>query len=910
MMRRSKLILITLAILMLSSMTQAFQNSKFPTEHLNIKPEMPKIRNLESSHGGEGLIATLYSEHHYKGTAFEILSGATTRLQTETISLKVGEATLRIIDFDNKWVYRFAPGEYVQELNLKTRNWVATLGKPRVDEDCVMFFQRPNYSGYFEVLCLTGENEWVNGELFDKRFTSFTLPENNKVKFVAILGKMSEVQVFNFRSAFSGDLNYVYLFGDIPDNRAFIFTAKTYSRIELIPEAAAIEVTAGPYFLVSGKHAYAKLTEENNSVVFSKDRQFVLHHVRETATAQGKDLTTYPENGSVLLFNNEDGFGPKQVVEYEAVDAYPVVEDAKYIIFPADGVSAVAFGFENEDHCVTMRDSGRIPNENNAKISRIALAPSVIYNRALLFTSRAFRGESFIADQGEKYGTSDSIESIVVGYGTEVFFVSEDKKDIVTYKSGNIFVEITPLSGYVIFYDKNSMLQFITPTNCVYLFDSCEQFYAPQVICENDSESYKDIVNINQVALVAFPADHSKIYSVLIYHSDTFDGQFNFVQSTCLKRSPNHDQKITIVPRLEDNTVAYYDDIFYSGRKHLLKNDVVTEIYDPTVERISIALGKGGNLKIIDLQNRKVFHINFNTVKLHTHQNDYFLQAGHLPVVNEKHALWTFDDDMYSDMRILHGGVYYGESAVSHLAQYIVFPSDESTQTAILVDRRNSLIQTYRYQEGLIPVDHTTFGGVERIITVPKDWDNVLLCRYADFGEFKAKFGRSEIVKLGNNRHYSFITQGTEDLRIFSWPLLNNLKYDPKDAIVTYPAEQLIERSLTVGLTGVYGFVVGNENPINVLYDCIITFDDCDNQSNIRRWCMRSRGIGLSTFEIPTRNISKLSVLVTHHGHQFVKNVKRKYAGVLFDETYFMDKTECLSVPNDSYKFQFITHKP
>lgn len=190
---------------------------------------------------------------------------------------------------------------------------------------------------------------------------------------------------------------------------------------------------------------------------------------------------------------------------------------------------------------------------------------------------------------------------------------------------------------------------------------------------------------------------------------------------------------------------------------------------------------------------------------------------------------------------------------------------------------------------------------------IPPAWDNVLLARYSDFGEYKATLGPSSIIRLANGRHYSFVNSKVNDLRIISWPILNNLKFAPKDAIIEYPIERFIEKSFTVGVTGVYGFVLGNALPINVLYDCIITFDvdtNCENQTNIQRFCMRSRAIGTNLFEIHSKS-DKIVILLTTESEKY--EIKRKYAGVNIDGN-LVESSTCVPVDNNIVVAKFVSN--
>lgn len=872
------------------------------TDPLEVMGSTKQLRKLDEDEAMPNtLIAHLYPYANFKGAPYAVLSGVAQKLRIETISLKVGQATLRIVDMDNKWVYRFAPGETVAELQLNTKNWVAILGKFRYKSNCVVFFQRPNYSGYFETACLN--DGWVNGMMFDKRFTSLTLPENGAVKLVTIIGLMNEFQVFNFQSAFSGDLNYAYIIGKIPAERAYVFTAYTHIYYELIPEEEQVLIQEGKYFIVSGSSCYASLRGHRTNIIVSKESPFEYRYINEETYGLARNLDVIPENDSIFLYSDPDGFGKGIPIAYKASGHYPLVPNASYIVFPESGVQAVVVQNSEKKEFI-LRTESRIPDSDDTAIVSFSIAPAVDEDKALLFTSPLFQGEKFTAKEGETYGVNDSIESVVVGDSTDLYMLNnEDFNEVYSFENGSIYNNYHSLNGYKAFYNLNNLLAYITPTNCIKLFNSCTDFTQSQVICENEPENLLFLENIEKIKLIAFPKDHSKIFSVMIYREDTFDGQMVITQTTCLRKSPSPDQKITIIPNLEDQTVAYYEDSFYTGARHILIENEWIKVNDQSKHHVSVAFGRGGYLKVVDIGNVKVSKIDFNTVKLNIHMKSIYLEAGHAPVKNHHNgALWTFDDDNYRDMRILYGGNFYSEKSVSYNMQVMVFPENNNIFKAILVDRRNSIIQIYEQEKGLVPVDHTTLGGVERIITIPVDFDEVILARYSDFGEFKAKLGKSAIVKLGNNRHYSFVSSLTHELRIFSWPLLNNLKYRPEDAIAHYNAAS-IEKSFTVGLSGLYGFVIGKTNPVNVLYDCIITFNDCDNQTGIKRYCMRSRGIGTNYFAIPTIGVNKLNIILTTNNPEY--NIKRRYAGIKIDDLY-IEETTCISTPNDFYKAKFI----
>lgn len=908
MLKRKVLIYIIILFMLSYSLCMIEQNfSGDCNDALRIVGSLDKARKLqELNFKAETLIAHIYPHSNFKGTPYSVLSGIPQKLRTDTISIEVGQATLTIVDMQNKWVYRFGPGEKISELKLNTKNWIAILGKFRYKKNCVVFFQRPNYSGYFDTSCLEN-NRWIEGKFFDRRYSSFTLPENESVNNVAIIGKNMEFQVFNFRSAFSGDLNYAYIFGNIPSTSAFIFTANTQLYEELIPERDAIIFREGKYFLVAGTSVYASLRGEATSAIISKERPFDYRHIDEITTGQARNIDLIPDNYSIFIYNDPDGFGEKIQVDYQAEGSYAINSNAKYIVFPTNGVHAVTL-VNSKSREYHQKSEGRIPDSRNTEIIGIAIAPSVNDDKALLFSKPLFQGKEILAVEESVYGNEDPIRSFVIGYNIKLYMVSEDKSEIFTFDSGSVYTNFTPLRGYKAFYNLDNLLAYITPNNCVKLFNSCDDFGESQTICENDSQNFKNFKEIQRVKLIAFPFDSSKIFSVLIYKESTFDGQMVFTETTCLHHSPSADQKITIIPALQEKTVAYYDDSFYSGNRILLSPNEWTKVENPDnySKQVSVAFGHKGYLKVIDIENKKINKIDYNIVKLNIHNKSLFLESGYGPVINYHNgALWTFDDDNYHEMRILYGGNFYAESAVSYNMQFMVFPDNNRIFRTILIDRRNSIIQIYDRQSGLVPIDHSTLGGVERLITLPEDFDGVILARYEDFGEYKSTMEISSVVKLGVGRHYSFVNSLKSDLKIYSWALLNNLKYRPEDAIVNYEAGS-IEKSFTVGLKGLYGFVLGSANPINVLDDCIITYDDCENKTNIKRYCMRSRGIGTDYFAIPTINVKNINILITSNDREL--GIQRKYAGIKI-ENMLIEETTCIETPNDFYKAKFVMNK-
>lgn len=673
-------LILTLLSILTSNVESQFLDLKSSkvSKRANIMGEL-SLRNLEQD--PESLIAYIYTEPYFQGFEYAVLSGNRKHFLTQTISLRVGQATLRIVDEENNWVYRFAPGEEVREFKLKTRHWYALIGKPRAEESCALLFQRPNYSGYYEEICLEAD-EWFQGKLFERRYTSITLPNDNSIEFATLLGENNEFQVFNYRSAFSGDLNYVYIFGAIDRGTGYIFTSKSVEYIEVeAGVVAGFEVDQGRYFLVSGKDIYMKIDGTNTKIVVSKDKQFDYVNTYEITTARARDLSVSPDSGEVFFYEDIDGLLNFNAESYGDYDYPYVVQptdfEVNYIVFPIpnDSVAGVLINYSSGKNII-IRSEGRIPEIDGDQES-IAIVPAVDADEVEIYTNAYFGFKTnTIASvaQGDPIGVSDPILSILVGENIKVYLAALPNYDnVLVFQPGSINFDLEPISNYAIYFNKQDMFDVIIDSDCVRLYTSCDDDLNDfQEICIDDPLNYKNI-NLSEVKMIAFHANPS-FQAVLLYRPDSFDGQFTYAKTTCLRRELSEDLKITLIPTVADQYVIYYDDYFYSGTPQVLS---VEDIYiiDETVEKISIAFGPGSFARLIDVEDRTVAKLDFNAPKYHTKGHKISLQISMNSVVNAKsQSLWTFDDAQYSDMRILYGGLFYGERTVSYATRYLVFP--------------------------------------------------------------------------------------------------------------------------------------------------------------------------------------------------------------------------------------------
>lgn len=881
-------------------------------------------RHLSSD--SEELIAHIYLQEDYEGAVYDIISGEPRHFRAEKISLIVGDATLRIIDFENHWVYRFAPNESVKEINLKSNNWYATLGKPRSMNGCVMLFERPNYSGYFEELCLR-DTEFVNGLMFERRYTSFTYPYDDSIKYVALLGKSEEFQAFNFRSAFSGDLNYMYIFGDIPADHTYYYPARALIGVELANDGTTANINSGRYLFVAGANTYTKVFGADTLIYVSRDRQFVYENVEENVVAQSRLINLVPDEYCILAFTDGDAFDSIPQICYVDYDSTKSDYDGiGYIFLPNDGSILKVILFYDDATNIEFLDSGRTPIVEGKKIVQVWIQPVPTFwdtgdtelkivasyddTASYVYLSGSFDFENdvgpYLLEPGTTYGdASTKYYSLTTGAQAVYLVDNQDPRDVAYYAAnGATWFDVSGdgISDFKSFYELQDVFDELIDTDCVRLYESCDftEFSNFQTICVDASENYGN-ADLSAVRYIAIPTIYNYA-SVLIYKEDTFDGQFDLTKSTCLPRAIKDNQYITIVPKVEPNHILVFSEQFYTGARFELDGDNEDfHTFDENTDKISIIFGKGAKAKGIDLSQKLVFDIDYNVPKYRTHKGHVTIQSGNLEITNNADkCLWTFDDNDYKDFRALCGGHIYGEDAVSYAAKYFVLPVD-TVDIVILVDRRNSIIQTYNREDStnyLNPIDHTTFGGVERVITLnnnaPDDvWDSVLLARYENFGEYKATIDDSSIIKLREGRHYSFVNSLKRPLRLFNWALINNLKYEPSDAIINF-GTQFIEKGFTVGLSGPYGFVLGEEDPINPLYDCVITFDNCTNEANIRRFCMRSRGIEDEPFGISTGpGVTEIKVLITS------ADFRKKYDSFSFAGSDYVEST-CVDVEENS----------
>lgn len=914
---KSKLLLTIILIFISLNISFCFEEPKFlqnSSEDM-ISQNLNSLRYLEPS--DENLVAKIYLKYDYQGEFYEVIGSHIRHFRKSKISLLVGkETTLRIIDNENKWVYRFAPNEKVSEFNLKSKDWYATLEKPQSDQNCVMVFENENYSGYFEEICLEG-NHWVTGQLFDRKYTSFTFPHGTRIKYAGFLGKEGDFQLFHFRSAFSCDLNYIYVFADIPDEEAYAFPAKTLAFFGITTDSTGepTQLEAGPYLFVNGEDSFAQITGSHTLVTLSRDRQFVYKVINQNTVARARSLQENLNNYCVATYEDEDGLINRNHGCYPGTTFN---DHIGYIIFPRNGILGAFLQYE-DDSVIEMRDTGRTPQFFNNKIKLTILVPvpssvdrfgdltvlenwnqsATVYNNQYFVTP--INSTPNLLLHGVNY--NDLIKSMIVGNQNDLYLITDLKTNQVLYYPRGSFVSLeTGIRNILPLFDRQEVFDKIITPSCVRLYNTCDikNFDEFQEICVSSPELFEK-VNLLNVKYIAIPKSFNGYSSVLVYQEDCLDGQFDLTKSFCITKPLNKNLKITLLPVVEDNHLIVYSDYFYRGTSKILDSRI-EEIatLNENNDKISIIFGRGAKAKVINLTERKVLDLDYNVPKFKAQGMEIYVQSVKDEIINKVDScLWTFDNNDYKDFRRLCGGHFYSESSVSYKANYMVFPKD-TIDIVILVDRRNSIIQTYKREDltnYLNPIDHTSFGGVERMITLDNNWDKVLFARYEDFGEFKAIISDSVNMNLKHTQHYSFVNSLKRHLTLYNWALLDNLKYNPQDAIRVVKKEQFILRDFTVGLTGLYGFVLGDENPISVLPDCVLIFDGCGNPTNtIRRFCMRSRGIGTDLFNIYVgKGVGHINIILTTEN----LDIKRKYAVFKFNGQ-ILHESKCVEVNEDT----------
>lgn len=848
----------------------------------------------------------LYFDEKFEGEAIKInLSMNKYELDYQgTISFKVIGGTFRIIDWLNKEVYRFERGTEVKNLKISHSKWAVTMGKPRCDNDCVMVFKNSNYSGKFELLHLNLEvaDGLLNGAHLEEKFSSFTTPYSGLVSYVALIKHKDEYQTFTTRSAFSDEMEYIYIFGEINPAKIYAVAVRTlhYKEADALHPAT---LPANDYLIVMGDNTIGKLVVENNKVDIPLEKTFVYLSISEHGTLLVRDLSDIPENKCVRVYDDEDGFvNPQDVCNSaEKRSEFPFKNSkAKYILFPHAGVRAVFINYAN-GATFNIKYSGKIP-KYNANVKDFLVVPNLAdETKAMLFMAT----ETFNVPETSAITNGELLHgsvSFINGYksGVTPYFVNSDLKQVVKVKPGEY--QFGDIGDAQVWFTEADVFDAIIPQECVKLYKTCDdidQYFVPSVCLGDDY----DKINLHDARYVVFPKN-SKISNVLFYRADDKLAQLEVSETTCLPHDLEHDHRITLIPKVQAGEVLVYSKTFYRGEHIVLKAEDDAKTLDKSVEDISLVIAEDTIAKVESITNNKIFGVNKTNPNICVKHETVAIASGKVKN-NQASTLWTFDDEHFNDFRILYGGHFFSEEAVSSQTEYLAFPR-EGIAKALLIDRDNSVVESYDYSAELVKVDRLNIKRIDRAIILNEDFDSVLLAKGKYFENYVKTLGNSSVYKLKKHRHYSLVSSFNQRLRIFNWSLLNHLHNDISLGVAEYTAAQYIKPNFTVDNYGHYSFVVGDNYVKNLNEDCVFVFDavkaDCKQQTNMRRFCF-SQVAADSAKLTSTANPEGSFLIVPTASHM---KLRRRYKGFNFEGNFNKD-TVCIPVAaNREYSFNIV----
>lgn len=886
--------------------------------------------------------AVIYSEPNFGGTPSTIVSGQPQYQYTKYVSFEVGaSATLRIVDYENEYVYRFEAGRIEKRFEIDSSDWEATVDHPvpTENEECVLIFQYANFHGYFQKLCVDQYDGEFNAHNIVGSYASITFPYSSMSLAIFVASDGESFLPVTENTSFQGDYSTLLLFDsiqndsailvDLNDNMAYYRSAgyghippNNYNWDSFRPSR---------YILIAGYNTYAKAGGSVVSYVVSQQRPYRFFEIEETFNLYVKKIydSSFNSNQARLYYDLE-GFSLPTVVTYTGNSDTFSYMDFKYVELGED-IQGIWVNLSNGD--IIIR-GGPLPDLGSGHILEYALIPRIPDDQVYFWSDVGWQGNQYdlgLLDQNNQSFDDNDISSIIVGRNVRRFGFYMSTEPNTNYDNWN--ARYYPPGAYYSIYLNDGTYEGTTEifdylsddVSENYCFDLWENYmmlteFNYHSYCVDTPELLAN-VDLSQTKIIAIPVDRT-YDSVLLFREpehceenvDQLPIELNIIATTIFTQAMNNIfTGLTIVPNVDDDQVFLYENSYFRGHRSILDNTnaFAYNINTNHVHYISGAFGYNTQIYVIDTTTPEVTRYEANFYSHNVYQKNIYVQYWSLDdeadlVNSQSGALWTFDDEDYSNMRVLQGKQFYDVINFSQEATTMVFPQDGSISRVIILDGVENFI--YEFDDLELTQEIDPIG--QRAIVLPNNWNSIILGEGVSFQKYLATLGASTMVRLDSSRTYSVVLPLNVGVTLYDmtqiggrfWSESQVGTVDDSSVIYLDTFDTLFEDSLKVASTGYYAIAIDGVAPKSILLDCILIFDSCnwDYSNGIHKYCTNDNSY--AAFTLPINAGSEIGVVVS----QPIDGSKqyRSYSGVLVDGQ-FVEKTRCVTVSSSTVEVAF-----
>lgn len=925
----------------------AFHNSEEALRNLASPVAMRELISAPNTWYSQ--TAVIYSDPNYGGVPTTIMTGQPQPILSKYVSFQVGpSSTLRIVDKKNLYVYRFAPGTAKDRFEIDSSDWYATVDQPVAGDNCAMMFQYPRYHGYYQEFCVaTDDGDYFYHEQLTCQFSSivfgrYAATGAGGASGAATCGGASQAVALllssdrrsylplNRKRNFTGTYSQIYLFSSLDAQSAYLINTDINSVASVaqgygnVAGQAWPSYDAGSYIFAAGANVYAKVSGQAVSFVVSGNRPFRYFKSAESLTMRVKDLYANPPAGNGLYtYDDSEGFSTAVENTYTGTTTTTYTTTNFRMVRFGSSIRGVYLYLNNNSHIYL--GGGAVPSLNGRSISNIAVVPSLDDNSVFFFSHTDFLGTR--TDLGTAGITttdfSNSVNhfSLIVGRNVRRFgFYSTDNdangQKVAVFGPGVYNTDMLGSGNWRISTDIYAYLSDFVNNDCVRVYIA-EDLSEYSELCTNAPENY-NAANLVNAQAVIFPKAKN-FNTVLLYQSaEGANGnhlEMNLVGNTIFSSSVyNIFNRVTIVPNVPTGKIYLYSGLYYSGQRQVLSSGSYVYELDTTTTSSISTLFQGGSdatlktFRLINATTRQVMTYTSNVKTISVQNMNVFMQAGEGTLVNgQTGAVWMFDKneetgDEFFNMRVLAGREFFEGNMISSNVRYIYFPVDNSINRVYLFQgNENKVLFTNNAS-----INTVTEGTAwERSVSLPSDWNSLLLFEGPNMNKYLCTLGSSVVVKL-EKKTYSYVTSLTSRYRIYNFELIARNNFDLAEPEFTR-AIQTIEpedaASVNVQECGYYAFTREGQPPKSPVLDCIFVFEGCDYDptKGFHKHCTKTHSYNSFDITIDPAT-TQLGVVISQPiegKHHF-----RSYTGITIDGEP-IDKTRCVTVTGPTVKAFF-----
>lgn len=885
-------------------------------------------RNLLSFRDSWTHSAIVYEEINFEGVATTVLTGFPIRLYARYISFEVGStATLRIVDYQNNFVYRFEAGRSERYFEIDSNDWEATVDHPIPDDSCVMLYQYERFHGYFKQYCIVDSNYNICEyfEIYGK-YSSITFGEDNIELAVIIPNDRSTFLPLRDQRSFhtTGTSSYLFLLNQINDHESYLIDTDYQTSGNSLCTMIEDEYTGdtfddSKFLFVLGYYMYVKAQGETVSYSLSGKRPYLYFQPGEEITVYAHDwIDNGPSDNEVYVFANTEMFSKSTTYTYTGTpsDTYSAV-DFRSVMMGSD-LMGVVVGL-SDSRKMFLR-GGPLPTLTGITVTSICLVPSTPDDDVYIWQDSCFLDyQNDLASFESNNWYIDDDFSMVVGRNMIRFGLKSDTLNMPVYRyPPGVYSDenISPNGEDFYFYtDIYEEIKSFVDNDCVRSYDSTDYFYDNYVeLCIDSPEDFNDF-DLSDTRFLLFPSSPN-FQSVILFKENpgcdpVYSLEINLNDNTSFSnRIDSLFDSFTMVPAVTKNTVYLYQSSYYRGELITMdsSNTYVPDIDTRTVRYLSAVMADGTTLRIIDTSERTVTTYTKSFKSHKVYNNNIYVQFGTSSLINEQvGTVWTFDDNTfnYPNMKILFNKVFYDSPEFSSDASMLYFPNDNSVAKAILIN--NLGYDTYTHAKSTI-VSITT--PRDRALILPSNFNGVAFGDGPMFRSFEAVLGESTMVYLNHKRTFSFVTGFVDDLLVYDMNLIGERSWDPSQVGVNgNTSVRVFTKDTFVPIfnvlhSGFYSFTLRGNAPKSVLLDCVLIFKDCiyDFSTTVYRFCTSTSSYKKNDIHNLPVNTFNLGVVVSQPPEGSKKY--RSYSGVHVGGQW-VEKTRCIAVKGPVLQVQF-----